>query len=198
MPQGSLNDRKEQLIERLVTYVQDHGVSDFSLRPVAEALGTSPRMLLYHFGSRSQLLVDVLYRYRRVQTAVVEEWAAEEQLPGVVRLYWRWASQPQHETYLRLFFEVAGLAVQRRPGTEDTLPSIISDSMDLFVPPLVDAGCDPEFAREQVGLAIGAVRGLFLDLLVTGERERLQHSIDTLADDIEARIARHITERTAR
>jgi AcrR family transcriptional regulator len=35
------------------------------LRPLAKALGTSPRMLLYDFGSKEQLIDEVLAQVRR-------------------------------------------------------------------------------------------------------------------------------------
>jgi AcrR family transcriptional regulator len=37
----------------------DTGIADLSLRQLAAAIGTSHRMLLYHFGSREGLLAAV-------------------------------------------------------------------------------------------------------------------------------------------
>jgi AcrR family transcriptional regulator len=44
------DDPKQQLLERALGYFTEHGISDISLRELAAALGTSHRMLIYHFG----------------------------------------------------------------------------------------------------------------------------------------------------
>jgi hypothetical protein len=124
----------------------------------------------------------------------LSQWSSEHLFPEVMRRYWAWASAPEFEPYARLFFEVVGLALQRRPGTEGVAPAIIEESMALFVPRLVAEGCTPEFAREQVGLGIAIVRGLLIDLLVTGERERLDGTVREVFAEMDTHIARH-TER---
>src|SRR5690606_22258055 len=116
--------------------------------------GTSPRMLIYHFGSKEKMLVEALKRSRETQFEQLRTWSARYLLPEVMRRYWRWASSPEFEPYTRLFFEVVGLALQGKPGTDGVVPAIIEESMDLCCPRLVAAGCDPHFAREEVGLAI--------------------------------------------
>lgn len=189
--------RKEELLTGLLTYIRAHGVADLSLRPLAEELGTSPRMLIYHFGSKEQMLVAALRRSREAQFERLRAWSAEHLLPEVMRRYWRWASSPEFEPYTRLFFEVVGLALQGKPGTEGVVPAIIEESMDLFCPRLVEAGCDPRFAREEVGLAIATVRGLLIDVLVTGERERLDRTVAYVFDEMERRIDRHIEGRNS-
>ncbi len=48
-----------ELLEEAVRYLANHGAGGFSLRQCAEALGTSHRMLAYHFGSKEGLLKAV-------------------------------------------------------------------------------------------------------------------------------------------
>src|SRR3954447_6498176 len=47
---------RERILQRIVAHVLAHGLGDESLREVAAAVGTSHRMLGYHFGSRDGLL----------------------------------------------------------------------------------------------------------------------------------------------
>ena len=44
-----MQTRKETLTDELVGYLLEHGLSDISLRPLADALGISARLLIYHF-----------------------------------------------------------------------------------------------------------------------------------------------------
>ena len=55
-----MQTRKEILTDELVAYLLEHGLSDLSLRPLADALGTSARLLIYHFESKEGLLTEVL------------------------------------------------------------------------------------------------------------------------------------------
>ena len=43
---------KTDMLNQLAQYVLEHGLNDASLRPMAAALGTSDRMLLYHFKTK--------------------------------------------------------------------------------------------------------------------------------------------------
>jgi hypothetical protein len=44
---------KVNLLEQVTIYISRNGLQDSSLRPLAEALGISARMLIYHFGSKA-------------------------------------------------------------------------------------------------------------------------------------------------
>ena len=48
--------KRVDLLERIVDYVMANGLSDLSLRPLADAVGTSPRVLLYYFTSKEELI----------------------------------------------------------------------------------------------------------------------------------------------
>ena len=47
--------RKQELLDRAYEYVLENGLTDLSLRPLAQAVGSSPRVLLYLFGSKDEL-----------------------------------------------------------------------------------------------------------------------------------------------
>jgi AcrR family transcriptional regulator len=62
MPRRPDPDRREELEEALVDYVLAHGISNLSLRPLAEALGVSTYSLVYHFGSKDGVVEAILAR----------------------------------------------------------------------------------------------------------------------------------------
>src|SRR5579871_5379879 len=71
------------LLDAVIDHLATHGVGDLSLRPLAEGVGTSHRMLLYHFGSKEQLLVAVVDEVEARQRAVLAELAEElDQVPA--------------------------------------------------------------------------------------------------------------------
>ena len=59
------------LLGRAIGHFAEHGVGDTSLRALAEAIGTSHRMLIYHFGSREGLLAEVTREVEARQRALL-------------------------------------------------------------------------------------------------------------------------------
>ena len=74
---GSNGGARERLLAAVLGYVTEHGFSDLSLREVAAAIGTSHRMLIYHFGSREGLLVAVVQAVEAAQRGFLAELAAD-------------------------------------------------------------------------------------------------------------------------
>jgi len=145
-------NRRSETLGRAAEYVLDHGLAGLSLRPLAAALGTSPRMLLYDFGSKQRLVVDVLAEIRRREERLFD--AHVETLEDV----WRWIAAPEREAFLRLFFEVYVDAMKRgeaSPLVEDWL-AFLSSRVD----------------EATATLLIAVVRGLLLDRLATGDEGR--------------------------
>src|SRR3954470_6401488 len=95
-------EAKTQLRTALGDYVLEKGLSDLSLRPLARSLGTSPRMLLYHFGSKEGLITAALEDARRREREQVEALVATEGdiEPGdLVRRFLPWLTSPGHAPF---------------------------------------------------------------------------------------------------
>ena len=108
-------DRRAELLDRVANYILSNGLADLSLRPLATAIGTSPRMLLYFFGSKERLIAEALAHIRiREQIdfkRAVSKPRPADRLESLLR-DWRSSASPRREKYSRLFFEVYGLALQ--------------------------------------------------------------------------------------
>ena len=65
---------RERLRNQAVDYVLSHGFGDLALRPLAKALNTNARMLVYHFGSREGLMREILAGLRERGDAQIEAW----------------------------------------------------------------------------------------------------------------------------
>src|SRR5882672_1697025 len=64
MKQAPVLDRRAKLLDEVADYILSNGLADLSLRPLATAIGTSPRMLLYFFGSKERLIAQALAHIR--------------------------------------------------------------------------------------------------------------------------------------
>jgi AcrR family transcriptional regulator len=156
MPRPVDPTRRAATLERAAHYVLEHGLAGLSLRPLAKALGTSPRMLLYDFGSKERLIHEILAEIRRHETTLLD--AEVRTLDDV----WRWIAAPEREPFLRLFFEIYVEALGRdeaQPLVRDWLAYL----QERWTPPVDEA---------RATLMVAVVRGLLLDRLATGDRAR--------------------------
>ena len=57
---GLSDDRRQLWLDGMAQHVLVHGLTSASLRPLAAAVGTSDRMLIYHFGNKDALIAALL------------------------------------------------------------------------------------------------------------------------------------------
>ncbi|MFD0451550.1 TetR/AcrR family transcriptional regulator [Rhodococcus aetherivorans] len=55
-------ERRRALLEGCCAYAEEQGLFGLTLRPLADRLETSTRNLLHHFGSRENLIVEIVDR----------------------------------------------------------------------------------------------------------------------------------------
>jgi AcrR family transcriptional regulator len=179
MPRPS-TDTRERLLAAAVDYAAEHGLADLSLRTLAAALGTSHRMLIFHFGSKQGLLVEVVRAVEAQQRALLAELRADPELDplGQMQTLWRHLTSPALAPYERLFFEVyAQGLLGKEPARR-----LLDDAVDAWLPPVVDLltsqGVPPEDARAEARLALAVTRGLLLDLLATGDLDAVTAAME--------------------
>ena len=153
--------RREELLEATLEYILRHGVADLSLRPLAAATGTKARLLIYHFGSRQQLLAEAMERVRmRVQDGFVET--------GELLSFWKWATDKKHQRYVRLIFEVQGLAMLQ----PKTYGAYLRGSLQNWI-----AFLEKKYGKSRATLMVATFDGLLLDYFVTGDLARTTRSL---------------------
>jgi AcrR family transcriptional regulator len=156
---------RARLLDAAVNQALTNGFVDLSLREIAAAMGTSHRMLIYHFGSREGLLVAVVGEVERRER---ENLSADPSVADALRL-WKRLVDPSLRTQERLFFEIYSHALLGRPGTEGFLEDAIDGWIDPLVESMTRAGADRTNARALARLGLAVTRGLLLDLLATGD-----------------------------
>ncbi len=125
-------ERRAALLEACTEEVLRQGLPGLTLARLAAAAGTSSRMLLYHFSTRDQLVLEALQEARRRQQEVFGELLAPR--PGVpygtvVAEAWDGITAPELRPYLRLFGQLHDL-----PQIEPRGPSFGSDQSPTGCP----------------------------------------------------------------
>ena len=110
-----MSSPRDELLARCVAWFAEHGVGDTSLRTLAAAVGTSHRMLIYHFGSREGLLAAVVESVELTERSLLETLLAEVDDPYAAGLrFWEHVADAA-TTFAPLYFELAGQAMQGQP-----------------------------------------------------------------------------------
>jgi AcrR family transcriptional regulator len=157
---------RDRLLAAAVEQAMRGGIADLSLRELAAAIGTSHRMLLYHFGSREGLLVAVARAVEEAERARFLSWGMTD-----ARRIWARLSDPALWPAERLFFELYVQALLGRLGDKQFLDSTVEGWLGPVTEAMVEAGASEVTAPADARLGMAVVRGLLLDLLATGDRD---------------------------
>jgi AcrR family transcriptional regulator len=175
---------KQRLLDAAIEYVATNGMSDVSLRALAAALGTSHRMLIFHFGSKEGLWVEIIRTVEQRQRELLGEFFPDpsQSVDEAMRAWWRHISDPSLWPNERLFFEIYGQALQGRPHTTELLDGIVEDWLGPATEINVSLGISRPLARAHARLGVAVTRGLLLDLLATGDRAGVDAAMEAFID----------------
>jgi AcrR family transcriptional regulator len=176
--------RQDELLGLAYEYVLVHGLADMSLRPLAKAVGSSPRVLLFLFGSKDNLIRALLDRARHEELAAIAAFnksAGSGDLAEAARQVWRWLADPGHRHLLGLWAEAYARSLVDPDGPwAGFAEQTVRDWLGL----LADVQA-PRQRRGPTGIAartavLALLRGAMLDLLATGDADRTGQAV-TLA-----------------
>jgi AcrR family transcriptional regulator len=172
--------RQEELLERAYQYALEHGLSDLSLRPLATAIESSPRVLLFLFGSKEGLVKALLARARQEERELLERSKAEQtDLAGVVELLWSWLSAPERRGLFSLWVEAYGRSLVQPEGPWGTFAQqTVSDWLALLAQAQPPARRRTKAGAAERTLALTVLRGALLDVLATGEMDRVSAAVE--------------------
>ncbi len=110
MPRVADSSRRDVLLSQIVDHLGNSSLSELSFRRLALALGVSTYSLVYHFGSREQLISEIVRaiseRQKSSEPPTRDEASIEHHLEQI-RASFDWQLQPENIKLQRLEFEAA-------------------------------------------------------------------------------------------
>jgi AcrR family transcriptional regulator len=162
MPRPPDAQRRRELLDAVIEALAGGGIGGRSLRDIADAVGTSHRMLLHHFGSRDELLLTVVEEVERRQAATLG--ALPDDPAGAIAAMWTNLRRAELRAFERLFFECYARAAQG----EEPFTRLLPGAVDGWLAAARErAGTTVDRATVRLGLAV--TRGLLLDLVATDD-----------------------------
>ncbi|WP_238006301.1 TetR/AcrR family transcriptional regulator [Dactylosporangium sp. AC04546] len=172
------------MLDRVLAYAAAEGLTGRSLREIAAGVGTSHRMLIYHFGSRDGVLAAVVNQIEQQQRDLLGSLTAQVRSAGtgpggvtgadLMLTLWAQVADPQLRPYVRLFYEVVGVAVHGTPGTEHFFDSLTEPWLRQAEDTADDLSLDVDRAALRLGVAVS--RGLLLELVAGADPDEVDAS----------------------
>ncbi len=113
MPRRTLD--RDALLSDMADHVLEHGLQTASLRPLAASAGTSDRMLLYHFGSKDELIAELVDYLAARMTAGLDAALPGQSFASVHELLTALAPllrSPQFAPYAQVWFDIVALSAR--------------------------------------------------------------------------------------
>ena len=192
MPRPVDEAKRRDLIDRVRAYLIRHGLADLSLRPLARALGTSDRMLLYYFGTKEGMVAEALALDERrplLQARDLLEGTGSPQDPARLRRFmeavWEQFGAPDLRAALPLYLEImtAGLLHPDRYGP--VMRDVLTEWTGLLGSAFRDLGMTEVRARTEATVLVDATFGLLVASLADGDRDRTDAAFRALLDRLE-------------
>ncbi|MER7129876.1 TetR/AcrR family transcriptional regulator [Streptosporangium saharense] len=179
-------DRRTELTEKALDHVLAHGLIGLSLRPLAAALGTSDRMLIYHFGSKDGMITAVVAlanrRFAVSFQSVVRAAPPVRSAGEFVRYVWQALTGSDATGAIRLYLEMCVLAL-REPDRWSAAQQRIREP---WLAMLRETLAELDTPREQVpalaDLILDTLDGLLLSRLVSTDPVRVDAAANAFAD----------------
>jgi AcrR family transcriptional regulator len=173
--------RQSELLELAYQYAVSRGRADLSLRPLARAIGSSPRVLLYLFGSKDGLVRALLARARAEELALLDQ-AQPDRAPGageaaglaaVAGRLWSWLADDSRRGLLTLWVDGYARSLAEPGGPwAGFAAATVADWLAVLAAAQPEPHRGTAAGEAERTLVLAVLRGALLDLLATGDTAR--------------------------
>lgn len=179
---------RDALLARVIDHYAEHGVRDTSLRSLAAAIGTSQRMLHYHFGNREDLLAAVMEEVVSQEISGLETMSATTADPFESLSHHWLRVRETAQKFGPLYFELSTHAMHQQPYAA-RLPEVLVTRYAAAFARTYATVTDAEHSARLARLTLAVGRGLLFDML-------LDHDLDA-ADAAVAEYTAMVRQRLA-
>jgi AcrR family transcriptional regulator len=172
--------RPGELLDAIAEYLVGRGVADVPLRELAASVGSSPRVLLYYFGSKEAMLAAALSRLRDRQRVLLAQLRPALGLDSgaLCRAVWRHLSAPESEPLFRLMVQAYSTGLQSPGRHEQFLRDTIEDWLEFLAAPRLARGQPVAAARVFATVVLAGFRGFLLDFFASRDRSRIDAAVE--------------------
>ena len=188
-------NRRLVLLDGITESLFTRSIGEISFRSLAESLGVSTYTLVYHFGTREELLKAILESINERQSHALglidsDHSSVDSFIDHFSRAF-AFMVDPENRQLQRIEFEAAMLGVM----SPDLLP-IARGTFDLWLGIATDAlrtlGLSDEQSTDSARFIVDAMYGLKYDLVLTGDTERVTRTFDSVLREYREKLQRQL------
>jgi len=179
--------KADDLLAKIIEIVRRTGLAGFSLDTLAPQLGTSSRMLVYYFGSKDELLGRIVYA---VRTDTVNAFASRPAGTIIEAVDQWWNYYRANLADMQFFFHLASRSFEEPDKFAEFSSTAVELWTSYFHQSLRGVTKTDAEAQTIARLALATVRGLMVDLLITGETKRVEDSLGEFKSLLSDRLAK--------
>jgi AcrR family transcriptional regulator len=188
--------RQSELLDLAYAYALEHGLGDLSLRPLAAAIGSSPRVLLYLFGSKDGLIRALLAKARADEMAAIHGEEGQG-LAEVAQRVWTWLARPEHRALLAVWVEGYARSLVDPDGPwAGFARSTVDDWLEVLKKAQPPGRQKTRKGAAQRTAVLALLRGNMLDLLATNDTARTTEAMRAGLSTLDAVNPRYTVEVT--
>ena len=183
-------ERKYELLDQILDFLLDSTLADLTFRSLADGLGISSYVLVYHFGNREQLVTEIIQgimrRYEPIESGGPASASPEDFLVWA-RKSFELCLDHRGRHLQRLEFEasVQDVVAERPRGVG---VDGYGHWRGVLAGWLRGQGIVAERADSLARVYVGSVMGLLYDFVITGDRQAVLGSFDLLAESLAAQL----------
>lgn len=170
MPRKPDPTRKPELLGQIIDHLRSRSIATVSFRTLADALGVSTYVFVYHFGNRAELIAEIVRAVVARQSDLFAVDAAGLDDAGFrkqMTAYWNAASDDRGRDLQRLEIEAALLEVVA--GEAGVARQAGARRRDFVAAWLVAQGSTERSAADAAQAFVAEVEGLLYDAVVAGD-----------------------------
>jgi AcrR family transcriptional regulator len=161
--------KRDDLAAAATDHALAHGLIGLSLRPLAAAIGTSDRMLIYHFGSKDDLVAAVLDISNERSIGVIRSLPVAASVRQAVIDLWDAFAEGQLQRCQRMYVEAAALGLFGREPYATSVRASNVAWLQAVADHLRAAGADESVATRWAAVVDATFNGLLLDRPLDGD-----------------------------
>lgn len=174
--------RKIDLLDEILEYVTEHGLSDLSLRPLANALGTSTYTLTYQFGSKEEMILDLVAHAEAKYLSRMDQLDTGTSVETFLGSVFHDCTAADGLQWSTLLLEVVTMMARDAETFGRFDGAVVRDRVERLTVLLRATGASEAECRTTATNLSATLQGLVIDLMMTGDRERVQSALEKMIE----------------
>lgn len=176
--------KREMMLNQACEILSRSGVVDTSLRSLAAQMGTSGRMLIYYFGSKEKLILEVIEHEQRRAAPDPGVSSSAADLRAYILADWDSITRGEKHVSVRILEQVFGAACAQDSPYADYTAQTLDRLIGNFETRLVAIGMPGDTAATRAVVGLTALQGYLMRYFTAADPAAVDRDFLRFVDDV--------------